>query len=282
MIYVNSEVISRAHYHMDINDRGLLLGDGLFETLRVYNGQVFALERHYRRLIEGLAKLKLAIPHTLPQVEIAIAKLLLANKLSEKHAVIRITVTRGVGPRGLLPPTEQKPTIIITASECSMPTHAPMKLHISKTTRRNEYSPLSNLKSLGYLDNILAKMEAVEHQADDAILLNTQNYVASVSAGNIFLVTKDNKIITPRIEDGILPGITRQYVMDICNNHGIPLLEKSVTIADLLASKEVFVTNTLIEIQSVISINNQLVNDGSIGGLTSRILVYYHSIKEIV
>lgn len=275
MIFLNGKFIPSNEFKIEVSDRGFLLSDGLFETMRVYNGKVFGLEDHYARLVVGSGVLKIPVTISLDEMNIIISKLLDANELSQKDATLRITLTRGSGPRGLLPPAEPKPTVMVTVAPFPASHHAPVNLHICTTTRRNERSPLSNIKSLCYLDNILAKMEAVENKADDAILLNTRDNVASASAGNIFIVTADNTIITPRIEDGILPGITRKHVIEICRENGMTLVEREITIEDLLAAKEVFITNSIVEIQPVASINKQLVNKGEIGEITARIHGYY-------
>ena len=283
MLYLNGEFIPANQFKIESSDRGFLLSDGLFETMRVYNGKVFGLEDHYARFVIGAAALKMPVPVKLEEVNAIILKLLEANGLSQKDATLRITLTRGSGPRGLLPPASPKQTVLVTVAPLPVSQHAPIKLHVSNTTRRNERSPLSNIKSLCYLDNVLAKMEAVENKADEAVLLNTRDHVASASAANIFIVTKDNKIITPRIEDGILPGITRKFVIDICKENNIPLLEQAVTVEDLLSAKEVFITNSIVEMQLVASINNQLVNKGKSGELRNKIQYYYSlKIKKIL
>jgi branched-chain amino acid aminotransferase len=275
LIFLNGKFISLNEFNIEASDRGLLLGDGLFETMRVYNGKVFGLEDHYARLVTGARVLKIPVPMTLDEMNTMILKLLEANELSQKDATLRVTLTRGSGPRGLLPPTEPKPTVMITVAPLSALHHAPVNLHICTTTRRNEWSPLSNIKSLCYLDNVLAKTEAVKNKADDAVLLNTRDNIVSASAGNIFIVTKDNTIVTPRIEDGILPGITRKFVIEICKENNIPLLERAVTTEDLLSAKEIFITNSIVEIQPVASVNRQLVNKGEMGEITARIHDYY-------
>lgn len=131
----------------------------------------------------------------------------------------------------------------------------------------NERSPLSNLKSLCYSDNILAKMEEVEHKADDAIMLNTRDKIACASAGNIFIVTHENTVLTPRVEDGILPGITRKLIIEDCKENNIPLIETELAVEDILGAKEVFITNSVLEIQPVAIINDEPVNDGEPGEL---------------
>ncbi len=280
MIYLNSEFIPSPQFKIESNDRGLLLGDGLFETMRIYEGKVFCIEEHYARLLKGASALKIPFPLKLEELNDILLKLLKKNDLANKDATLRITLTRGIGPRGLLPPTEPKPTVMITVAAMPHTEHPPLKLRICTNTRRNERSPLSNLKSLCYLDNILAKMEAVEHKADDAIMLNTKDKVACASTGNIFIVTHYNTVLTPRIEDGILPGITRKLIIEDCKENSIPLIEKELTVEDILDAKEVFITNSVFEIQSVAMINDKPVNDGEPGELIAKLKNLYNKRKN--
>jgi len=271
MIYLNGEFIPSPQFKIEPNDRGLLLSDGLFETMRVYEGKVFCLEEHYARLLRGANALKIPLPLKLEELNDTLLKLLKENDLANRDATLRITLTRGAGPRGLLPPAEPKPTIMITVAPMPHAEHLPLKLHICTNTRRNEKSPLSNLKSLCYLDNVLAKMEAVEQKADDAIMLNTKDKVACASAANIFIVTHYNTVLTPRPEDGILPGITRKLIIEDCKENNIPLIEKELTVEDVLGAKEVFITNSVLEIQPVAMINDKSVNDGKSGELITEL-----------
>ncbi len=282
MLYLNGEFVSDSQFKLEPSDRGLLLSDGLFETMRVYDGKVFCLKEHYARLLHGAGILKIPVSLKLEQVNEIILKLLKENDLSNKDATLRLTLTRGPGPRGLLPALEPKPTIMITVAPFPSVQHPPLKLHVSNITRRNERSPLSKLKTLGYLDNVLAKMDAIENKADDAIMLNTCDKVTCASAGNVFIVTHYNTIVTPRIEDGILPGITRKIVIDGCKERNIPLIEKELTVDDLMDAKEIFITNSVLEVQPVIMINNQLINDGKAGEITAKIKdIYNGKIKKL-
>ncbi len=276
MIYLNGEFIPSSQFKIESNDRGLLLSDGLFETMRIYEGKVFCVEEHYARLLKGASALKIPLPLKLEELNDILLNLLKENDLANKDATLRITLTRGAGPRGLLPPAEPKPTIMITVAAMPHAEHPPLNLHICANTRRNEKSPLANLKSLCYLDNILAKMEAVEHKADDAIMLNTKDKVACCSAGNIFIVTHDNTVLTPRIEDGILPGITRKLIIEDCKEINIPLIEKELTVEEVLGAKEVFITNSVLEIQPVAMINDKPVNDGKPGELIAKLKDLYN------
>jgi len=271
MIYLNGEFVSESQFKIEPHDRGLLLSDGLFETMRIYDGKIFCLEEHYARLLHGSSILKIPVSLSLEQLNQIILRLLRENGLFNKNATLRITLTRGPGPRGLAPPLEPKPTIMMVVAPFPSIQHPPLKLSVSNITRRNERSPLSNLKTLGYLDNILAKMDALENKADDAIMLNTRDKVACTSAGNIFIVIHHNTVVTPRIEDGILPGITRKLIIDACKEYHIPLMEKELAVDDLINAKEIFITNSVLEVQPVAMINHQLINQGKIGEVTTKI-----------
>lgn len=271
MIYHNGTFLLPDEFRINPDDRGLLLGDGIFETMRVYEGRVFCLHAHYERMAHGAGILKIPVPVTAGAFETAILELIGKNGLDNKNATIRVTLTRGPGLRGLLPPANIQPTLMITATPFSAQAQKPLTLHICKQTRRNEQSPLSQIKSLCYLDNILARMEAIENHADDAILLNTKGHIASASAANIFMVSDKGVIITPTIEEGVLPGITRHTIISICKDNNIPLVEKSVTIEELNTAKEVFISNSVIEIQAVFSIDGRVIDTGEAGGITTKL-----------
>lgn len=275
MIYLNGKFVSANEFKIDCADRGLLLGDGIFETLRVYHGRIFCLQAHYERMLTGAGVLKIPIPFKLVELESILTNLLNRNGLITHNAVLRITLTRGPGLRGLLPPADLKPTIMMTAIPFEAQQKTPVRLHISKLTRRNEKSPLSNIKSLCYLDNVLAKMDAVENNADDALLLNTNGHITSASAANIFIITDNNIVVTPALEEGVLPGIARNMVITICKEKNIPLLEQRVSPNELATAREIFITNSIIEIQAVSHVNNYEINQGLIGAITIKLQDYY-------
>ena len=281
MIYYNGTFILPNEFRMNADDRGLLLGDGLFETMRVYHGRVFCLHAHYERMVHGASILKIPLPITAITLDTVILQLLEKNGLNNKNAIIRVTLTRGSGLRGLLPSPNMQPTLMITAMPFTAQQQKPVTLHISKQTRRNEQSPLSQIKSLCYLDNILARMEAVENHADDAILLNTKGHIASASAANIFIVTNNGVIITPAIEEGVLQGIARHTIITICKEKNIPLVEKAVSVEELGRAKEIFISNSIIEIQAVLSINGRVINNGETGEITRKLQNEYHQQTSI-
>lgn len=273
MIYLNGKYISEKEVKIEYNDRGFLLGDGIFETMRVYDGEISGLIDHYERLKKSAQYLDIPLNMTLSEMKDIIKKLLEKSELKMKHASLRLTLTRGVGPRGLLPPVNVNPTLMLTAFPFSANEVKPLKVVVSEI-RRNEFSPLSNIKSLCYLDNVIARRDAEKKGAHECIMLNTQGNVACASVANIFIVTPKG-VITPRLEDGVLPGITRKMVINICKANNIPVYEEKISEIDLMQAREVFFTNRLIEIQPVMRINNQTINEGKIGTITSMLQMLY-------
>jgi len=279
MIYINGKYFSDQEAKIESNDRGFLLGDGIFETMRVYGGKIFCFNDHYDRLKNSADYLD--IPFTMPPDEVKqiIEALLEKNELSNKDASVRLTLTRGSGPRGLLPPINVHTTLMLTAAPFTMNAHKPLTALISEI-RRNEFSPLSNIKSLCYLDNIIARNSAAKNGFDECIMLNTKGIVACASVANVFIVTQD-KVITPRLEDGVLPGITRKMVINICNANNITVDEEAISESDLMHADEVFFTNSLIEIQPVAQINNKLINEGKIGEITLKLQKFYKTSIDV-
>lgn len=270
MIWLNGRLVAREQAHIDPADRGLLLADGLFETLRAYRGHVFKLEEHLQRMAEGAVELGIPLPLDPPNIAQAVRETLDANQLSD--AAIRITLTRGPGQRGLLPPKDPRPTLIVSAA----PYHAPPSVDgfiavTAKRARRNEKSLTARIKTLCYLDNVIAQTEAEEAGADEAIMLNNQDAIACGGRSNLFAVI-DGALRTPALEDGALPGITRHAVLTLCKAEGTPVIEGAVTRSDLLAAAEMFVTNSLLEIMPVRRFDG---GDLPVGPVTKRLAEAY-------
>ncbi|WP_454917548.1 aminotransferase class IV [Xanthobacter sediminis] len=232
-LYLNGALLEAAEARIAPGDRGFTLGDGLFETLRVRDGAILRLEAHLGRLAHGAQVLGLPLPGL--DLAGALEATRAANGLSD--AVLRLTVTRGEGPRGVLPPAAPSPTVLVTAAPMAPPA-PPVRLIIASRTRRNERSPLSGVKSLNYLDNILARQEAAAAVADDAVLLNTRDLVAETSIANVFAVI-DGRLLTPPLADGALPGVMRAAVLALEGD------ERSLTPADLGRAEEIFLTSSL-------------------------------------
>ena len=236
VLWLDGTLVPAEAARIDPADRGLLLGDGLFETMRVEAGAPLRLEAHLRRLREGARLLGLPVPRTDEALADAVAAVVRANGLAD--AAVRLTLTAGAGPRGLLRPDPCRPTLMLAAAPLPPPP-GPARLVIAAVTRRNEHSPLSRVKSLNYLDGVLAREEAKARGADDAVLLNTAGRVAEATAANLFAVV-DGTLVTPPLSDGVLPGTMRA---EIIRTRGA--VERSLDVADLRRATEVFLTSAL-------------------------------------
>lgn len=278
LVYVNGQFVPESADAVSALDRGLLLGDGLFETIRVTNGRALQWERHWERLCRGAQVIRLTLPWTAAAVRDAIAETLRVNRLQE--AVVRLTVTRGPGnARGLLPPADTTPTLIIRATPfVPYPDHLyqdGMRVIVSRNVRRNEHSPLARIKSLNYLDNLIARQEADACGADEALLLNTQGGVAGATTANVFCV-RAGRLFTPPLAAGALPGTMRALVCaelapNACGDVRMSHLEEQA----LRASDEVFLTNSLLGIMPVCAIDGRPVGNGIPGRVTQELAVDY-------
>lgn len=235
-VWLDGAVLPDAATRIDPADRGFTLGDGLFETIRATGGQPAHLTRHLRRLRAGAALLRLPIARTDAELAEAITLTLDANGMAD--AAIRLTVSRGPAPRGVMPPAMPNPTVLITAGPLP-PASGPARAVTSKGVRRNEMSPLCQVKSLSYLDSVLARMEAADRGADDALLLNTQGRIAEATAANVF-VLRGGALVTSPLTDGALPGIMREILIERCRAAEAPLLTE-----DLLGADAAFLSNSL-------------------------------------
>lgn len=234
-IWLNGSLIDEAEARIAPTDRGLLLGDGLFETMAAENGAVPELARHHARLRRGAELLRLPVHFTPQNLAQIVAELLAANGLT--LAAVRLTLTRGSGPRGLLPGDATTPTLMLTAS--AMPAASGPARLITAGQRRDESSILSTIKSLNYLPNVLARIEAAEAGADDALLLNHAGRVAEASASNVF-VRLAGRWITPPVSEGALPGVRRAVLLEAGR-----VQEAPVSIAELVRAEALCLGNAL-------------------------------------
>jgi len=257
-VCLNGTIIDEADAHIAPQDRGLLLGDGVFETLAVRRGEIKRLNAHLMRLAHDCKIIGLRTPWADTHIKAWIDKLVTENSLPD--AVVRITITRGIGPRGVLPPDDAKPTLLITTAAMPEPAE-PARLVMATSTRRNEHSPTSRIKSTNYLDNIIARREAQARGADDALLLNTQGRIAEATAANIFALIGGG-ILTPPITEGALPGVMRADVIALARGE-----EAVITPEMLMSASEVFLSSAL-GIRPVIAIDDQAVGDGEAGLIT--------------
>ncbi|HUB65628.1 MAG TPA: aminotransferase class IV [Methylocella sp.] len=241
-IWLDGLLLAPEDAHVSVADRGLLLGDGLFETMAVRGGRVFDLDAHLARLACGLGVLGFAQTVDLAKLRAGIASYLASE--DARDAVLRLTVTRGAGPRGLMPPETPHPTRVMTLSPMPPLREKPLSVHIATTTRRNEQSPLAGVKALPYLDNLLALSEARGQGADDALLLNTRGTIACASVANVFVI-RDGRLETPPVRDGALPGTMRALVLSLARQSGLTPVETSLDATGLAGADHVFLTNSI-------------------------------------
>ena len=262
MIYINGAIERQSEARIDPADRGFTLGDGLFETLRAYRGRPFRLADHLERLARAAAEIDLPLPLDAPAIAEAVTEVLAANRLHDRDAAIRITLSRGTGPRGLAPPADPRPTLVISAVA-----YAPLPELCSATLvgiRRNEGSPLSRMKSLAAMDNVLAAGEAAKRGAEEAILLNNGGRVACGARANLFALI-DDRLVTPPISDGVLPGIARLVVLELAAALHVAVEESALLPADLDRAREILLTNSLFEIRSVGRFDGREIGTDGIG-----------------
>jgi branched-chain amino acid aminotransferase len=241
-VWQDGRILAPDDAHVAIADRGLLLGDGLFETMAVCGGRVCDLDAHLARLAIGLGVLGFAQAVDIAKLRAGIAHYLTSEAASS--AVLRVTVTRGAGPRGLAPPEAPHPTVFMTLAPLPPARKMALSLHIATVTRRNEHSPLSRIKALPYLDNVLALSEARAQGADDALMLNTRGTIACASVANVFAI-RDGRLETPPVGDGALPGTMRALVLSLAKQAGLEPAEISLEASGLASADHVFLTNSV-------------------------------------
>ena len=268
-IWLDGKLVDREDAKITVFDHGLLYGDGVFEGIRVYSGRVFELEAHIERLYESAKAIRLAISMGSTDLAAAVTETVAANDIGDGY--VRLLVTRGVGTLGLNPFVCEKSSIIIIADRIQL---YPEELYekgmkvISATTVRNH--PLAippQAKTLNYLNNILAKIEAVDSGVPESIMYNHEGYVAEASADNVFIV-KDNVVCAPPAEAGALPGITRGIIIRLAGQENIQVVEKNLTRFDLYVADEFFLTGTGAEIIGIVEIDKRVIGDGRPGPIT--------------
>lgn len=272
-VYVNGEYVLKDDAKVSVYDHGFLYGDGVFEGIRVYNGNVYRLEEHLQRLYESAQSIMLNIPHTKEELTDIIVETLQKNKY--RDAYIRLVVSRGKGNLGLDPFTCGKPGVIVITEQLAL---FPKKLYetgleiITVASRRNRPDVLSpKVKSLNYLNNILVKIEASLAGVSEALMLNDQGYVAEGSADNVFIV-KGNTIKTPPGYLGALEGITRNAIVEIANELGYKMVEEPFTRHDVYVADEVFLTGTAAEVIAVVKVDGRVIGNGAPGEHTNKLL----------
>lgn len=276
-IYIDGKFYPQSEARISVFDHGFLYGDGIFEGIRAYNGRVFRLKEHIDRLYDSAKAILLNIPVSKEEMEQIVLETLRVNGLKESY--IRLVVSRGVGDLGLDPRKCPKASIIcITASITLYPKEfyeQGLKI-VTVPTRRNIPEAVNpRIKSLNYLNNILAKMEATRQGAIEAIMLNQDGYVAECTGDNIFLV-KNGELITPPSFVGALEGITKEAVMEIARALKIPVSEKVFTRYEVYTADECFLTGTAAEVIPVTEVDGRTIGSGKVGEFTLKLKEAYH------
>lgn len=281
VVYLNGEFVPKEEAKISVFDHGLLYGDGVFEGIRSYNGRVFKLGEHLKRLYNSAKAIRLKIPLDIKEMESALLETLRRNNLHD--AYIRLVVTRGEGDLGLDPDKCREPTVFIITDKIVL---YPKKFYdegleiVTAATRRNIPEAVNpRIKSLNYLNNILAKLEGKLANAPEALMLNAEGYVVECTGDNIFIV-KDNVLITPPIHVGILEGVTRDAVIEIANEIGIRVEEKAFTRYELYIADECFLTGTAAEIIPVVKIDGRTIGDGLPGAMTEKLAAEFRKLTK--
>ena len=280
-IYINGQIVPQEDAKISVFDHGLLYGDGVFEGIRAYNGKIFTLDEHLDRIYDSATAISLKIPITKAEMAEAIKQTMKANNLTDSY--IRLVVTRGVGKLGLDPNKCATPQIIIIADTIELYSKALYEKGldiVTVTTIRNHFSALDpKIKSLNYLNNILAKIESIQSGAGEALMLNKDGYVAECAGDNIFIF-KDNILRTPPSSAGILVGITRNVVMKLAAEMGVQVREELMTRYDLYIAEECFLTGTAAEIIPVVKIDGRTIGTGKPGKITLDLLKRYRDLTR--
>jgi branched-chain amino acid aminotransferase len=266
-VWLNGDLVEGGAARIDPSDRGFLLGDGLFETMRASGGVVPLLSRHLARLRTAAASLELPVPSADEAIAAACRDLLAANGLDD--AALRLTLTRGPAPRGLLPSPNVTPTLLLSSFPLG-PESPPARVAMARGTRRNERSPVSRLKALGYLDNLLALQEARAAGADEAVLLNGAGRLAGATTANLFLV-EGGCLRTPPVGEGVLPGITRALVMELAGGLGLDCREEPLVPERLARCEGAFLTSSLAGVRPVVAVDGRAIGGGAPHPLAVRL-----------
>jgi len=272
-IYVDGRLYGKDDARISVFDHGFLYGDGVFEGIRVYDGCVFRLKEHLHRLYASAKTLTLEIPLTYEEMRQAVLDTVAANEA--RDAYIRLVVSRGPGDLGIDPANCVKPTVVIIVGGIKL---YPPELHekgvtlITSSLRRIPLDSLDpRIKSLNYMNNILAKIEAKRAGAHEAVLLNHQGMIAECSADNLFLVTR-GVLQTPDLIHGALPGITRACVLELAASLGIPAVQCALAMHDVYNADEAFVTGTGAEVVAAVSADGRKIGDGRPGPITHKLV----------
>jgi branched-chain amino acid aminotransferase len=281
-VYIDGKFCDERDARISVFDHGLLYGDGIFEGIRAYNGRVFRLKEHIDRLFYSAKAILLNVPLSHAEIMKAVVASCRENKIRDGY--IRLVVTRGIGTLGLNPNRCKDPSVIIIADKIQL---YPPELYergmeiITVPTVRNLHSALNPaIKSLNYLNNILAKIEANNAGCEEAVMLNAEGFVSECTGDNIFIV-KSGTLMTPPFSAGALYGITRQVVIELAGKFGISVAEPNLTRYDLFNADECFLTGTGAEIVPIVKIDGRVIGNGKPGPLTQKLVSDYHALTKV-
>jgi branched-chain amino acid aminotransferase len=272
-IYIDGVFYEQSEAKISVFDHGLLYGDGVFEGIRFYHDRVFRLDEHINRLWDSAKAIALEMPISRSELVAATLETIRQNDLHDGY--IRLLVTRGAGSLGLSPDSCRRPSIVIIAATISL---YPESLYqkgltmVTCATRRTAPAALSpRVKSLNYLNNILAKIEAQQAGAAEGIMLNEQGYVAECTGDNLFVV-KNSLLLTPPVNSGILEGVTRQVVLELARQNGFPIREQDLTRYDIFVADECFLTGTAAEVIPAVQLDRRTIGTGQPGPVTLKLM----------
>ena len=276
-IFINGKLYDKEDAKISVYDHGLLYGDGVFEGMRSYGGKVFRHREHLERLWKSARAIMLEIPMTMDEVEAAVNDTLATNNITDGY--IRLVVTRGAGSLGIDPNRTSDPQVIIITDKITL---YPEEYYengleiVTVSTIRNHPAALSpRVKSLNYLNNVMAKIEGLQAGCEEALMLNHNGEVAECTGDNIFIV-RDGELLTPSVDAGILEGITRQTVIDLAQEAGVPVRETTLTRHDIFIADECFLTGSAAEVVPVVKLDSRVIGTGQPGPITRDLKTRFH------
>jgi branched-chain amino acid aminotransferase len=277
-IYLNGQFVDEPDAKVSVFDHGLLYGDGVFEGIRFYNGRVFLFEEHLDRLYDSAKAVLLAVPMERAALREAVLETIRQNNLRDGY--VRLVVTRGKGDLGLNPNSCKEPTVFIIAATIQLYPEKyyteGLRVNTVPTQRVSPAAVSPAIKSLNYLNNILAKIEGNLYGAQESILLNAQGFVAECTADNIFMI-KNDRVLTPQVSDGALGGITRRLMFDLAREMGRTIEEKQLTRYDLFVADELFLTGTGAEVVPINEVDGRKIGAGRVGPVTLDFIRHFRA-----